>query len=56
MSIFSKQDAICGTPNLGMRSLLAKRRKVPISRKKFPQIDKPFSENKKRMVTNEISI
>jgi hypothetical protein len=30
MSIFSKKDAMCGTLNPGMRSLLTKRWKVPI--------------------------
>ncbi len=56
MSIFSKKDGSHGARILRMRTLLAKRRKVPISGGKFPHIEKPFSENKKRPVTKEISI
>jgi hypothetical protein len=36
MSIFSKKDAICKMLNPGIRSLLAKRRKVPISLRETP--------------------
>ncbi len=36
MSIFSKKDASCRALIAEMRSLLAKRQKVPISRRKIP--------------------
>jgi hypothetical protein len=36
MSIFSRKDANCGALILEMRSLLAKRQKVPIFRREIP--------------------
>jgi hypothetical protein len=39
-----------------MRSLLAKRRKEPIFRRKYPRIEKPFSKIKKRPGTEEINV
>jgi hypothetical protein len=39
-----------------MRSLLAKRQKVPLSGNKLPRTEKPFSEITKRPDTKAISI
>jgi hypothetical protein len=51
-----EKDANCGVLILKMRSLLAKRQKEPIFRRKFPRIKKPFSKIEKRPDTKEISI
>jgi hypothetical protein len=56
MSILSENDAICRALILGMRSLLTKRWKKPIFRRKIPVDKEPFSEKEKRLVTKEISI
>jgi hypothetical protein len=42
ISIFSKKIAICGTLNLGMRSLLANRQEVPIPHRKIPVDQETF--------------
>jgi hypothetical protein len=55
MSIFSKKDASRGALHPEMRSLLTKGRKCQFSGGKFLRIEKPFSENKKRPDTKEIS-
>jgi hypothetical protein len=51
-----QKDASCGALIAEMRSLLAKRQKEPIFRKKIPAVEKPFSNIKKRPDTEEISI
>jgi hypothetical protein len=45
MSIFSKKDASCGVPIVEMQSLLAKRQKVPILRRKIPTDQEAFLRN-----------
>jgi hypothetical protein len=42
MSIFSKKRCGCGRLKQGMRSLLAKRLKVPISQRKIPADQETF--------------
>jgi hypothetical protein len=51
-----KKDASCGALIAKMRSLLDKRWKEPIFRRKNPRIEKPFSTIKKGPDTKEISI
>jgi hypothetical protein len=48
MSIFRKKDAICGALIAGMRSLLPKRKKVPISCKKIPPDQETFLQKQEK--------
>jgi hypothetical protein len=56
ISNFSRKRANCGVPILEMRSLLAKRRKEPIFRRKYPRIEKLFSKIEKMPDAEEISV
>ncbi len=44
MSMYCKKDAICRALIAGTRSFLAKKWEVPISQRKLPRTEKPFSE------------